>query len=208
MIPVPRIWPGATVAILAGGPSLTAGQAEDVARAGARTIAVKDAIRIAPWAGVLYGGDAKWWGHHGPSLSAYAGPRYGIEPYSPTPDPARWGVAVLRNTGQVGLETDPSGLRTGKNSGYQAVNLAVHLGAARIVLLGFDMQPDGQDRHHWFGAHPYRTADPPYRDFREMFKTIVEPLQALGIEVLNATPGSALDSFPRVALADALQAAA
>ena len=49
---VPRAWTGETVAILATGPSLTV--PDDAAvRGRVRTIAVNDAVTIAPWADVL-----------------------------------------------------------------------------------------------------------------------------------------------------------
>jgi hypothetical protein len=80
----------------------------------------------------------------------------------------------------------------------------VHLGARRIVLLGYDMKPvNGQD--HWFGPQPYVHAPIPYAAFHECFATIVEPLAALGVEVVNASPGSVLTVFPRMSLAQALE---
>jgi hypothetical protein len=204
---VHRIWSGETVAIFAGGPSLTQADVDACRAAGCRMLAIKDAIRMAPDADVLYSGEVRWWRHYGDGLS-FTGLRYGIESASPGPAVAvglgPWGVTFLRNTGPLGLETDPTGLRTGKNSGYQAVNLAVHLGARRIVLLGYDMKPvNGQD--HWFGPQPYVHAPIPYAAFHECFATIVEPLQALGVEVINASPGSSLTAFPRVTLAQALE---
>ncbi len=193
---VPRLWPGETVVILATGPSLTPAQVERADRSVARVFAIKEAIRLLPRADVLYACDARWWKHFGPGLADYAGPRYALEP---TPY-----ATCLRNTGMTGLELDPTGLKTGQNSGYQAVNLAVHLGAARIVLLGFDMK-QGRTGDHWFGAHTYPGTVPPrFRDFIEYFASIVAPLGAAGIEVLNATPGSALLCFPQVTLDAAL----
>lgn len=195
---VPRLWPESTIVILANGPSLT--QADvDACRGVARVIAIKDAVHLAPWADVLYGcGNdvSNWWHANGNVLQWYAGLRFTLDPKA-----AQW-ATVLKNTGQNGLDTDPRGLRTGKNSGYQAVNLAVHLGARRIVLLGFDMRPiDGKD--HWF---PRLMRVPnPYRDFCECFATIAAPIQARGIEVRNATPNSALWMFPKMTLADALR---
>lgn len=107
----------------------------------------------------------------------------------------------------TGIDPDPTGLRTGKNSGYQAVNLAVHLGASRIVLLGFDMQA-ARTGDHFFGQHRYpgavNTRAETFRDFREAFETAVEPLQRLGVEVVNASPGSALTAFPQASLEEAL----
>jgi len=195
-VSVPRLWPGQTVAILASGPSLVADDVARVIAAGLPIIAIKEAQRLAPAADVLYACDARWWRHFGPSLTGFAGLRYALEetPYAQT----------LRNGGYTGLDLDPTALRTGKNSGYQAVNLAVHVGAAKIILLGFDMQP-GKTGDHFFGQHRYPGSVPPaYRDFREMFATIVEPLRAADVEVLNATPGSALEAFPIVSLEEAL----
>lgn len=190
MVTVPRLWPDSTIAIFASGPSLTAADV-DYCRSRARTIAIKDSVRLAPWADVLYACDGKWWRHYGMSLR-FDGLRFSL-------DKGAAAVAtVLKNTGETGLELDPSGLRTGKNSGYQAINVAVHLGAKRIVLLGYDMQPhEGKD--HWFGAHPWRTV-PPYVLFKPLFETLVEPLRRLGVEVLNASRRTALTCFPCCAL--------
>lgn len=183
-----------TFVCLAGGPSLT--QADvDVCRGRARVIAIKDAIRLAPWADVLYACDAKWWKHYGDALQ-FPGQRFTLDHFA-----SQW-AEVLRNTGDTGLELAPGGIRTGKNSGYQAINLAVHLGARRIILLGYDMQPAGA-RDHWFGEHPWKTR-PPYALFLQLFPSIVEPLKAIGVEVLNASRVSALSCFPRVAIEDAL----
>lgn len=192
---VPRAWVGETVVCLASGPSLT--QADVDACHGLKVIAIKDCIRLAPRAAALYACDAKWWRAH-PETASYAGPKYALEH-----EPSRPDVTLLRNTGMVGLET-AGGLRTGQNSGYQAINLAVLYGAARILLLGYDMQPDG-GRHHWFGAHPYAASAPPYDYFLRFFDTIVEPLKAAGVEVLNCTRRTALTVFPQVALEHALE---
>ena len=49
------IFKGCTVAIIAGGPSLTQNQVNMVE--GFPTIAVNDAYKLAPWANILYGCD-------------------------------------------------------------------------------------------------------------------------------------------------------
>lgn len=184
---------------LGTGPSLTADDVQ-ACRDRARVIAVNDAYRLAPWADVLYACDAKWWAWH-QGAPDFAGRRYALEPRA-----ADWpGVQLVRNTGRHGLELDPSGVRTGGNSGYQAINLAVHLGARQIVLLGYDMQHAADGRSHWFGEHPRAiAASSPYHAFRSAFDTLVEPLRALGIRVVNATRRTALTAFPCVSLEEAL----
>ncbi len=199
MVTVPKLWPDATVVCLASGPSLTRDDAL-LCWGVARVIAVKDAIGLAPWADALYacGADrSQWWQRHGPGLGGYGGLRYTLDP-----EAAPW-AGVLKATGIEGLETDPSGLRTGQQSGYQAINLAFHLGAKKIVLLGYDMQPAADGTDHFFGDHPHGVK-PPWTDLRPFYDSLVAPLQALGIAVVNATRRTALECFPRATLAEAL----
>jgi hypothetical protein len=193
---IDRIWSGATVVCLGTGPSLT--QADvDTCRGKARVIAIKHAIELAPWADALYSGEKAWWNAGVKSL-AYTGLRVAIEPGE-----TRWGATVLKNTGPIGLETRPTGLRTGKNSGYQAINLAYLFGAGKIVLLGYDMErgADGQD--HFFGQHAHG-GHPPLKEFLPLFETLVAPLAAEGVSVVNASRRTALTCFPRQTIAQAL----
>lgn len=195
---VPQSFPGETIVCLASGPSLTPADV-DYCRGRARVIAIKDSIRLAPWADVLYACDARWWQHYGPTLT-YGGPRYAMEPGA-----APW-AQVLRNTGYTGLETNRGGLRTGKNSGYQAIGLAAHLGARKIVLLGYDMLAAEDGKVHWFGKHPWSTRAwaELASHFLPLFPTLVEPLRALGIQIVNATRRTALECFPMASLEEAL----
>lgn len=192
---VPTLWPNSTVVCLGTGPSLT--QADVDACRGQHVIAVNDAYTLAPWADVLYAADNKWWHWHR-GAPDFAGLKYTIEDR-----PYQYVVQPLQNTGPYGLELAPTGLRTGFNSGYQAINLAVHFGAKRIVLLGFDLKG-----RHFFPDHPLRrNPGPPFAACLMAFPTLVGPLKTAGVEVVNCSPDSAIECFPKLALADALQAA-
>ena len=91
-------------------------------------------------------------------------------------------------------------IREGGNSGYQAINLAFHFGAARIVLLGFDMQRTG-GQMHWFGNHPGKLHVPsPYKDWVLRFNQLAADLRDAGVEVLNCSRETALECFERVPL--------
>ena len=200
---VPRLWPGATLACLGGGPSLTAAQCEAL-RGRARVIAINDAWRLAPWAEVLYACDGRWWRKH-EGVPGFAGLKITLS--NSAAQVAAWPeIAVLENTGTEGLERAPHGLRTGRNGGYQAINLAVHFGARRVLLLGYDMRVAADGRSHWFGEH----ADWPTRPniFRNVFlphfEGLAHELDAIGLRVVNCTPGSALEVFPKARLDRAL----
>jgi hypothetical protein len=102
-----------------------------------------------------------------------------------------------------GLELRPTHLARGRNGGYQAINLAVHLGAKRILLLGYDMMRGPKGEEHWHGDHPNRSRSP-YTTFQACFPSLVDPLKAEGIEVINCSRRTALTCFPRKSLQDAL----
>ncbi|MCH8999187.1 MAG: hypothetical protein IID48_13140 [Proteobacteria bacterium] len=205
---VPRLWPGSTIACLGGGPSLSRHQVDRL-RGRARVIAVNDAYKLAPWAEVLYACDWRWWLKHG-GVPDFAGLKVTLSNSRGHLD-AYPDIEIVENTGTEGLERDPRGLRTGRNGGYQAINLAVHLGAKRVLLLGYDMKADARGRTHWFGDH----ADWPTRAgvfsgvMLPQFAKLAGELEALGVAVVNCTLDSALDVFAKVpleqALADCLQ---
>lgn len=102
-----------------------------------------------------------------------------------------------------GLSTEPGVIHNAgsASSGYQAINLALLLGATRVLLLGYDMQHDGR-RAHWFGDHPRAISsgnlNPTHfvETYREM-----RP-ENYGLEVINCSRRTALDAFPRMALED------
>ncbi len=206
MTTVPKLWPESTVICIASGPSLTDADVE--ACRGSRVIVVNDNYRKAPWADVLYAADKEWWlEHHG--VPSFQGLKYAVAEKHPTRPAWPNGVQVLRNTGEVGLESDPTGLRTGWNSGYQAINLAVHLGAKRILLLGYDMQRGPDGRTHWFGHHCLDNLrrESLYVDFLKRFPTLVNPLQAIGVDVINCSRATALRCFPQMPIEQGIRTA-
>jgi hypothetical protein len=193
---VPPAWSGDTCYILAGGPSLARVPISRLRNRG-HVIVINDSFELAPWAGVLYFCDQRWWDRKKFDVKTRFQGRQLVTLENIIP-----GVRTLRNSGALGLETDPGALRHGSNSGYQAINLAYHFGARRIILLGYDLRIDG-DRTHWHPGHPGQTPAGFGLTLKTMlatFPSLVEPLKEAGVEVLNATEGSALDCFPRVPL--------
>lgn len=156
----------------------------------------------------LYAADFAWWKYHIADIARDFNGRCWSCDHSGGSnwrdnDPHAWGVTLLEcNTTAKGLSTDPEIVHSGDNSGYQAINLALHLGAERIILIGFDMHNHG-GKAHWFGNHPKRlaTGDKPER-FIAKFRTI-KPEQ-YGLEILNCTRVTALDAFTRHDLEDVL----
>lgn len=89
-------------------------------------------------------------------------------------------------------------MHEGRNSGYQVLNLVVLMGAARVLLLGYDMRHI-EGRKHWHGDHPKKLANPQATFLAECARAY-DTIQPLSCEVLNCTPGSAIRRFPFVDL--------
>lgn len=206
------MWRGETAFLVAGGPSLKG--FDGAVLEGRRVITINDSYQLCPFAEFVYFCDTKWyrWHEDKPAFRQHTGTKVRLEPYAgeqPLPEP----VKVLRNDTQAehsgetgGLCLEPDGLRTGRNSGYQCINLAFHLGATRIVLLGYDMKPGEGGQVHWFGNHPKPTKATVFKDaMLEHFPTLVDPLADAGVEIINCTPGSAIECFPKRDLSDLLK---
>jgi hypothetical protein len=193
---VPRLWEGKTVAVLASGPSMSRAVADDVFAARIPAIVVNDTYLLAPWADMLYAADAAWWAAHS-GAADFQGLRVTVQDV---------GCALkLRCSGPAGFDPHPGAVRSGGHSGHQAVHIAMHAGAQRILLCGFDMRGT-----HWHGEHPEplrNTAQGTYGRWCEQFAELGNSAISLRIEIINCTSGSALTCFPAMSLSEALRLA-
>lgn len=199
-----RVWEGRTGVVLASGPSAT--QAMIDRCLGYPAIAVNDQYRFAPWADALYFADRKWWAWHRerPEFKAFAGVKISILTNAMETIP---GVHHLKNAnhlgGQRGFSRDPGVLATGSNSAYQAAGILIHAGCRRVVLVGVDGKPAPDGRAHNFGEHPDGSA-PPYQAMKEAFKIGAAAAAEMGVELVNASPGTWIDTVPLMTLDEAL----
>lgn len=121
------IWAGETVAILGAGPDMTAELAE-TAR-GHKTIAVNRAVRFAPWADMFVALDP----HH-PFWEEAAGLGFkGLRVCGVECDLDALYAGMFYETVAI-----PGGSIQIRNNAMAAVRIAALLGAAKIILLGFD----------------------------------------------------------------------
>lgn len=140
---------------------------------------------LAWWADWLHACDAKWWRANIDYVQRFEGLRSTADDTTPL----QYRALRFERTGIQGFDRRRGRIR-GNNSGYQALHLAVAAGAARVVLVGFDMQGG-----HWFDG----PADAYAADYGTMalhFKSLRRTLKARGVEVFNCSPGSALTCFP------------
>lgn len=97
-----------------------------------------------------------------------------------------------------GLHNDAIGFNG--NSGCSAVNLALILGAQRVLLLGFDCRPPAiNGRSHW---HDCRIEAPKAEVYRNFMKgwadiSVQLPKSYPGCEIINLGPDSEIPFFPK-----------
>lgn len=196
--------------MVGGGPSAkNAGL--DKAKGRARCIVVNEGYRLAPWADALYAADSEWWLRKRGcrefaglriSQSDEAAKRYGgIREVRLV----RKGWIVRNPKGVIGAGSDDRG--TGANSGFQTLNLAVQFGAKKIVLVGYDMT--AVHGVHWHGRHPDGMNNPTERGLSRWGRVLDRNaafLASIGVSVINASPISALQNYPKMNLEQALAA--
>lgn len=187
--------------IVASGPSmLRVDMAALKRRRDWQLLTVNNSWKLAPWADAMFAGDLQWWDRYGDEVRGFRGERW-------TRDEAaalRFRLRLVRLRNGTGLCRDDGHIHAGGNSGYQAINLAYHFGARQIVLLGFDMHRNAGG--HWHEEHEGMLSAPETHlpVWRHSFEALAFDLQAQGVEVVNATQGTALTAFPRRPLSDCL----
>ena len=80
------------------------------------------------------------------------------------------------------------------------------LGCNPIVLVGFDMKTE-KGKHNWHDNHTREMPDDIYENYyMRPFYPLAKDAKELGVSIINCTIGSALDTFPIVALEEVLNA--
>lgn len=159
---------------------------------------------MAPWADLLYACDGEWWLKNN-GLPAFGGLKLTQDARPEVQALPGLHRVTLKETREEILTDEPGVIGCARNSGFQMVNLAAQLGVARIVLVGFDMRVDLGV--HWHADHNGGLTNPTAPTvvkWRRSLDAAAPKLRALGIEVLNASPDSALLAYPKMTLTEAL----
>jgi len=109
------------------------------------------------------------------------------------------GIHYVNELREKGISFDLNkGIYPGNNSGCGALMLAVALGCKKIGLLGYDFKVQGK-KTHWHEGYGYSLEDVvrSLKDFQQKIDEIGPDILEMGIQVVNLSPDSALQSFPR-----------
>jgi hypothetical protein len=239
---VPPIWEGDDVWILGGGPSVTKqfGIPDDIVnkvRTGesppsvyspymkpihdCHVIGINVSYLIGDWIDMMFFGDAKFYLRYKQSLAKWPGLKVSC---SPSTENVPWIKYLMRDPSRPqGISQRKNCVSWNQNSGASAISLAAHLGAKRIILLGFDMNVDPTGKKHWHNLYKSATPPPargnippkrhkgrviakipPFSKHLRGFPEIARNAKAMGIEILNASPDSAITVFPKFSLKELL----
>jgi Methyltransferase domain len=178
---VPPRFKGRTIFIIAGGPSVTQ-EAVDSLR-GRPVITVNSSFEKAPWCDYVFGMDYRWLRHNRRRLrEEFAGRVVSTSRAEYWP-----GLLRLRRFLKPGLTHKRDEVAGRVTSLTCAINLAVHLGAKAIVLLGADGGPAKDGRTHHHSPHPWKVGPKAYEKQAAELAQIVDPLKKLGIRIVNTS---------------------
>lgn len=201
-----RIYEGETAAIIGTGPSLTDSQLEQVSHL--RKFGVNNAFRLG--LDVHLACNWQWWDRYWPEISDY-------DCYKWTPRLAsaeNYGLNYIEERWEDGLSTDPSYICAHHGSGPQIVNLALHYGIKKMILIGWDMRYPGKvnnrqytGKRHYFGEYEKELQHWPRTGPNGELAGLIKEMETIypedyGIEIINCTPGSAMTCFPMGELSD------
>ena len=195
---VTREWPAATVFIVAGGPSVSALDLTPLRDR--HVIAINSSWEAIPSAAFLFFADYRWWLQNGERTQAFAGRI--VTTTKSCEDKRVLHLAKIKPP--PSLATTPDALVLQRTSLQGAINLAYHLGAARLVLIGADMGRAADGRTHHHRPHPWSCRSDCWDRQMEQLRKVAPELERLGVEVLNASPASRIDWWPKVELVDCL----
>jgi len=217
--PIEPIYAGETAVLIATGPSLTDEQLAYVKQkhddGECRVFTLNNVYQRVPWTDVHLSCDAPWWRWyypHSEELRDLPCPKY-----TWFPDLAeKFGIDYIKGVDKPGLSTDPGVVHINHGSSPMWINLALHFGIKKLILIGHDMKyaadykprqrDPGSTPRHYFDEYPgplqhwpsvkVGLSKPGVLDgLIEAYDRMVPQLEKLGMDVVNCTPGSALTSF-------------
>lgn len=204
---IPKIWSDQTCFILGGGPSLTTGPDLSIVLKDKNVLGVNAAFYLGDFVDVCFFGDAKfyWWNKE--AIQAFPNLRVSLNNRVPERDPDISGepdIHIIKKVQLRGLSSACDGIAWNRSSGGAAIDLAVHFGAVRLVLLGYDMrQVEGEK--NWRPHAQEKTNQNPFEFMMGHMDDLAKVANERGITIFNATLGSALQCFPKITLKQGLK---
>lgn len=201
------IWPGETVVVIGGGTSLRGFDWSSISNQ--RVIGVNDAFMLGGWVDWTIFGDDGWYRKYRSDIMYHPGDFLALTnaPMEDFPGNVKW---MGREFGKVSDGSNGK-LVWFNNTGMSGINLAACFGAARILLLGYDMKlgvnpSTGEPEANWHVNHMDMPRAESYTGWLKQAPMLLKGMNETFPDtvVLNCNPDSELDIWPRVRLEDVL----
>ncbi len=226
--PIEPKFKGETAVLIATGPSLNHEQADYVRVAQrenkCRIFTINNSYQLVPETDVHISCNEDWWKFYWSRdsvLRDMPADKYTWFKYLSV----EYKIKYIKAIEGDGLSNDPQIIYINNGSGPMAVNLALHYGVKKLLLIGHDMKfaPDyngkqqkvGSKSRHYFGEYPKKLQHWPsvkiglskpgvIDGLIEVYNKMVPSLKNTDMEIINCTPGSALPTFPMSTLEEEL----
>lgn len=183
--------------LLATGPSQNQADIDRIRGLGT-VVAINNAVFMAPWADILYACDDGWWETYGKKIPpSFTGKKLTISPYG-----YRYGAKKIphEHSAHAGKGFGLTAVRTGGNSGFQALNYAILKRPSAICLLGYDHKKT-DEKAHCHPDHPKGLGNAGAVD--SWLKQIeFAGRDTRGVPVVNCSRETAITVFRRMTLED------
>lgn len=167
-------------------------------------IGINMAYRLGTWIDILFFGDKGLFFGNQKEIAEYPKLRVSCHPFFKRNEFIKY---LARDRKQLrGMTEDNSKVVWNGNSGAAAINMAIHTGVKRIVLLGFDMSMNGKPTHwhKFYNQRSDKRNDSIFKRHLSGFPSIAKHAYRLGVEILNANPNSAITSFRKISVKEIL----
>ena len=178
-------------------------------------IAINVSYLIGDWMDMVFFGDLKFFQAHKTRLVDWPGLKVTCHTYG---NNISWVKYVPKDDKKpMGIHPDPHMVCWNYNSGAAAISIAANMGAKRIILLGFDMTYNDTGQRHWHNIYKSEIIEKRTRGkirFNQLFSftrhlqgfpQIAKDAKARGIEIINLSPESAIEQFPKMTLKEFLK---
>lgn len=223
---VPNIWKDGTCFIIGGGPSMleSFNIPKEVIRKvnsgeespsiyssyleelhNKHVIGVNMAFKLGLWIDIIFFGDKGFFLRNEREICNLPKLRVSCTPHLRNHHLVKY--LKKENNKPLGLTKNSTRVCWNYNSGAAAINLAIHTGVKKIILLGFDMYLNQSKDSHWHKF--YKTRDS--RKYKSTFDRhlkgfpqIAKDAKLIGVEIINTSMNSMISSFQKIPLKEIL----
>ena len=202
MAGLPRKYSGAGI-VCGTGPSIDDATIRAVNESGLPVFGANRAWEIFQ-CDVVHGCNYQFWDYYWPQLKDQPFDKWTTRPELEGKYP---GLNYIEERWVDGLSRDPTWISAHHGTGPQLVNIAYLYGCTRLLLVGWDMRFHGKKSRTEYTRRRYLGEDPLTRNHWPMtgdqgeMTGLIREMETIvpadyGIEIINCTPGSAMDCFP------------